>query len=139
MQQSTISYQTALIYAIVVAAVADGKLMDSELANINEMVRILPVFKGFDVEKLPHTAGDCTAMLDQEDGLDAVMGLIKEALPEKLYETAYALACDIVAVDGVAEQEELRWLEMLRNHLQISNLHAAAIERGTRARYARLN
>ena len=35
----------------------------------------------------------------KEDGLDAVFGLIKEAL-QNYNETAYALACDIAATDG---------------------------------------
>ena len=42
------------------------------------------------------------------------------------------MACDIVAVDGEARQEELRWLEMLRHGLEVERLHAAAIERGYR-------
>lgn len=134
---STISCQTALIYAMVVAALADRKLMDSELLNLKELVHILPIFKDFDKEKLTRIAGDCTAILEQEDGLDAIIGLVKEALPQKLHDTAYALACDIIAVDGDATQEELRWLEMLRNQLEISSLHAAAIELGSRVRYVR--
>ncbi len=136
---STINYQTALIYTMVVAAVADRKLLDSELINISELVHILPIFKNFDKTTLIRVTGDCAAMLDQEDGLDAVVGLIKEALPKKLHETAYALACDIVAVDGVAAQEELRWLEILRDQLEISHLHAVAIEHSSRARYARIS
>lgn len=136
---TTISYQTALIYAMVIAAVADGELMDAELANISEIVHTLPIFNGYDRKKLTVAAGDCASMLDQEDGLDAVIGLIKEALPDKLRETAYALACDITSVDGKAVQEELRWLELLRHQLKISRLHAAAIERGSSARYARLD
>lgn len=136
--KSTISYQTALIYAMIVAAVADRKLKDTELFNISELTRILPIFKGYDQQQLSRAAGDCTSLLDQEDGLDAVIGLIKEALPKELHETAYALACDIIAVDGIAKQEELRWLEILRDQLGISDLHAVAIERGSRARYIRI-
>jgi hypothetical protein len=65
------------------------------------------------------------------------MGLkqIREALPPKLRETAYAIACDVVAVDGEATQEELRILELLRHRLGIDRLVAAGIERGARARF----
>jgi tellurite resistance protein len=137
--ESTISPQTALVYVMVIAAFADGKLKDSELFNINETVKLLPVFHGYPHDKLLTAIGDCTSLLDQEkDGLDAVIGLIKEALPEKLHETAYAIACDIVAADGSAAQEELRWLEILRHRLNVNRLHAAAIERGSKARYTRV-
>lgn len=135
--ESTINYQTALIYVMTIAALADGKLKDSELLSISELVKTLPVFHNYNYDKLQRAVGDCSALLDQNDGLDAVLGLIKEALPEKLVETAYAIACDVVAVDGSAAQEELRWLELLRHKLNISRLHAAAIERGSKARYAR--
>lgn len=134
---STISPQTALIYCMVIAAVADGKLKDSELATIGEMAVMLPVFRNYDYEMVRTACGDCAALLDQDDGLDVVIGLAKDALPERLRETAYALACDMIAVDGLASQEELRWLEMMRHELNIERLHAAAIERGSRARYMR--
>ena len=74
----------------------------------------------------------------QEDGLDALFGLIKEALPEKLYETAYALACDVAAADGKLPEVQLRFLEEIRHELNIDRLHGAAIERGARARHCLL-
>jgi hypothetical protein len=55
-----------------------------------------------------------------------------------LRETAYALACDVVAADGRATQEELRLLELLRHRLEVGRLPAAAIERGARARHRRI-
>lgn len=134
---STINYQTALVYVMVIAAFADSKLKDSELNNIVEIINTLPIFRGYCIETIKRAIGDCRFMLDQEDGLDAVLGLVKEALPENLRETAYTLACDVIAADGSAEQEELRWLALLANQLSISKLHAAALERGSRARYMR--
>ncbi|MBX3454847.1 tellurite resistance TerB family protein [Ferrovibrio sp.] len=134
---STISPQTALIYAMVIAAVADEKLKDSEIEAISFAVRSLPAFRGYTLDAMRTATGDCVALLDDEDGIEAALGLVKEALPPELTETAYALACDIVAVDGNAEQSELRWLEMLRHELNVERLHAAAIERGARARYRR--
>ncbi len=135
---STITPQNALIYAMVIAAVADGKLKDSEVAAIEVAVRHLPIFKDYGLDAMRVATGDCVALLDQDDGIDAALGLVKEALPQDWCETAYALACDIVAVDGHGRQEELRWLEMLRHELGVERLHAAAIERGTGVRYKRL-
>jgi hypothetical protein len=70
-----------------------------------------------------------------EDGLDALFGLIRANLPERLNETAYALACDVAAADGRLDERELRLLEEMRYELNIDRLHAAAIERGARARH----
>ena len=74
-------------------------------------------------------------MFEEEDGLEALFGLIRDALPEQLHETAYALACDVAAADGRLEETELRLLEEMRYELTIDRLHAAAIERGARARH----
>ncbi|HHC28973.1 MAG TPA: 2-dehydro-3-deoxyphosphooctonate aldolase, partial [Rhodobacterales bacterium] len=55
-----------------------------------------------------------------------------------LWETAYALACDVAAADGTLHTPELRLLEEIRYELDIDRLHAAAIERGARARHMTL-
>jgi tellurite resistance protein len=73
-----------------------------------------------------------------ENGLETALGLIRSALPERLYETAYALACDVAVADGQLEQEELRLLEIIREFLGLDRLNAVAIERGCRAHYIRL-
>lgn len=131
-----ISHQTALVYVMVIAAVADGELKDSELLTINEMVKVLPIFKNFENHKLKTVTGDCISMLDQPDGIDAVLGLAKEALSGKLRETAYALACEVIAADSDAAQEELEWLKLMQEELHISPLHAAAIEYSVSVRYS---
>ena len=81
---------------------------------------------------------DCTDLIGREDGLEETLKAIKSALPAKLRETAYAIACDLVAADGEATQEELRILELIRHRLNIDRLIAAAIERGARARFQTL-
>lgn len=130
--------QTSLIYSMIVASVADQNMKDIELQRISEMVSHLPVFEGFDLDTLPQIAEDCATMLSREDGLEVMFDLIREALPERLRETAYALACDVVAADSSASQEELRLLEMMRHEIDVDRLSAAAIERGAAARYAAL-
>jgi tellurite resistance protein len=129
---------SALIYIMVMSSAADREMTDSELMTIGDIVRHLPAFRDYDPEKLPATAAACAERLNADDGLEAVLEDVKEALPPRLRETAYALACDIVAADGSASQEELRMLEIIRHRLDISRLSAAAIEHGTRARHQRV-
>jgi len=85
--------------------------------------------------QLTETLGECAALLAGENGLEEILKKIKSALPSRLRETAYALACDVAAADSEASQEELRVLELIRDRLKIDRLIAAAIERGTRARF----
>lgn len=134
----TVPPQTALIYLMVTTSAADADMTDRELMTMGDVVRMLPVFRDFDAESLVSIAKECAPLLNKEDGLGEVLDIVADSLPERLYETAYAICCDIVAADGSADQEELRILEMLRHRLGVDRLAAAAIERGARARHTTL-
>ena len=125
----------ALIQTMFLVAAADAQMSDAEIHRIGEIVADLPVFRGYDRSRLQATLAEAAELLGLDDGLERGLKSIKDALPPKLRETAYALACDVVAADGEATQEELRILELLRHWLSIDRLVAAAIERGTRARF----
>lgn len=127
-------HHRALIYTMVIVSAANSDMEEAELHAIAEIVGHLPVFRDFDREALPLLLDDCTVLIGQENGLEQTLNAINAKLPAKLRETAYAIACELVAADGEATQEELRILELLRHRLNIDRLIAAAIERGARAR-----
>ncbi len=133
-----ISHHDALIYSMVLVSASDGDMTDSELQTIGDVVKQLPIFRDFDLATLAATATNCAELLADPDGLDKAGDLILAALPEKLRESAYALACEVAAADGTASQEELRLLELLRHRLEVGRLVSAAIERGVRARHVSL-
>lgn len=130
--------QDALVATMVTTSAADARMSSNELLSIDTMVRALPAFAGYDPDRLAWVTRTVLDMLSEEDGLDAIIGLVAEALPQAFNETAYALACDVAAADGSVRLTELRWLEMLRHDLGVGRLAAAAIERGARARHARI-
>lgn len=134
-----LSHHAALVYAMVMVSAADRNMTDAELKTIGEIVGFLPVFSDYDIELLPKTTAACAELLDSDDGLDRAFDFLKAALPPRLRETAYALACDVAASDGDPHQEVLRMLELMRRRLDIDRLAAAAIERGARARFTRPN
>ena len=133
-----ISHHTALIYTMVLVSASDRRMPDAELRKIGEILGTLPIFEGYNSDLLPQTAAACADLLDDEEGLDKTLSLIEAALPAKLRETAYALACDIAAADQEVPEEEIRMLEMIRHRLKIDRLIAAGIERGARARFSKL-
>ncbi len=128
----------ALIYTMVLVSAADGSMDDKELKAIGDIVRHLPAFEGFDEEELPQVAQACGTLLGDEDGFDTVLTIIAENLPEKLLETAYAIACDVAAANLIVDEDEMTVLQQLRWRLNIDRLTAAAIERGSRARHQTL-
>ncbi|MFD1911438.1 tellurite resistance TerB family protein [Halodurantibacterium flavum] len=132
-----ISPQDALVAVMIAVSVADEQLRTVELQTIQRIVKHLPVFEGYDSDRPRQVWQTVMDIFDDEDGLDALFGIIRDALPDRLYETAYALACDVAAADGTLREAELRLLEEIRYELNIDRLHAAAIERGARARHLR--
>jgi tellurite resistance protein len=132
---NTVSPQEALIYAMVTLSAVDKQMTDRELRKIGEVVQTLPVFRGFDFNRLVSVAEACGVITRDEDGLHAVLATIATSLPGRLHETAYALAVEVAAADLHVEQEELRFLELLRDVLDVDALTAAAIERSARARH----
>jgi tellurite resistance protein len=130
-----INHHDALIYTMVLASAADRNMSDAELRTMGEIVSYLPVFRDFDRDRLPRVARACAELLLSDNGLDTALTSIKKQLSPDLRETAYALACDVVAADGKVSQETLRLLELVRERLEIDDLIAAAIERAARARH----
>jgi tellurite resistance protein len=134
----SLSPQDALVAVMVAVSVSDETIRTSELIAIERMVNHTPIFGNYDADRIRAVAQTVYALFEEEDGLDALFGLVRDALPEKFFETAYALACDVAAADGTLREAELRLLEEIRYELNIDRLHAAAIERGARARHLTL-
>ena len=131
-------HHRALIYTMVIVSAADRNLPDSELHAFVEIVGHLPIFEDFDKDQLPGLFNDCAELMSRGNGLEETLKAIKAGLPSRLRETAYAIACDLIATGGELSQEELRILELLRHRLKIERLTAAAIERGAHARFQKL-
>ncbi|WP_319546205.1 tellurite resistance TerB family protein [Ruegeria conchae] len=129
------SPQDCLVAIMVAVSASDENIRTAELVKIEGAVNMLPVFAGYDIDRTRRVSQIVFDLFEQEDGLDALFGLIRDNLPERLNETAYALACDVAAADGTLAETELRLLEEIRYELSIDRLHAAAIERGARARH----
>jgi tellurite resistance protein len=130
-----LSSQDALVAVMIAVSAVDQNMTDSELASITGIIDILPVFDDYDRDRTATVSNMVADLFEEEDGLDALIGLIEQALPDHLRETAYALACDVAAADKRVNMSELRFLEMLRHDLRVGRLAAAAIERGARARH----
>ena len=131
----SLTAEDCLIAVMVAISASDQNIRTSELVAIERVVNHLPIFANYDADRIKSVSQIVFDLFAVEEGLDALFGLVRDNLPEKLYETAYALACDIAAADGLLLEPELRLLEEIRYELAIDRLHAAAIERGARARH----
>jgi len=129
-----LSHHDVLIYVMVTTSAVDRTMNDEELARIGEIVSHLPVFADYNDEHLVKAAEACGEILSADGGLEQVLRLVQERLPKKLRETAYAIALEIAAADHMVKPEEIRFLELLSESLELDKMTTAAIERGIRAR-----
>lgn len=131
----SLSPQDALVALMVAVSFSDGQARTAELVALENLVNNLPVFADYDADRIAVVTRTVADLFAEEEGLDALFGLVRDALPDRLNETAYTLACDIAASDGRLGQGELRLLQEIRDELDIDRLAAAAIERAARARH----
>ena len=130
--------EDCLVAVMIAISASDEDVRTSELVKIQTAVNNLPIFGSYDEDRIRVVSQTVFDLFSVEDGLDALFGLVRDNLPAALFETAYALACDVAAADGSLNERELRLLEEIRYELNIDRLHAAAIERGARARHMTL-
>jgi tellurite resistance protein len=132
---ASLSPQDALVAVMIAVSASDEMMRTPELVAIQRMVNHMPIFAGYDSDRIRVIAQTVFDLFEEEDGPAALFGLIRDGLPERLHETAYALACDDASADGTLREVELRMLEEVREELHIDRLHAAAIEWGARVRH----
>ncbi len=133
-----LSPQDCLVAVMVAVSASDEAMRTSELVTIERIVNHLPVFANYDQSRIREVSEMVLDLFSEEDGLDTLFRRIKTFLPERLYETAYAMAVDVAAADGKVLDNELRLLEEMRYELDIERLAGAAIERAARARHRTL-
>ena len=132
---SSWTLQDALVAMMVATSVSDERIRTLELLSIQRIVDHLPIFGTYDADRVKTISQTVFDLIEEEDGLDALFGLVRSSVPTKFYETVYALCCDVAAADGRLRESELRFLEETRYELEIGRLAGAAIERGARARH----
>jgi tellurite resistance protein len=130
-----VTVPAALIYVMVMVSAADGQMPDAELKRIGQLARFLPVFQGFDEDMIIPATREIKEILSGPEGMEIALETVRDALPPRLYDTAYALAVEVATADLWLDQTEIRFLQLLRARLDIDKLTAAAIERSAIARF----
>ncbi len=136
--RTSLTAEEALVCTMVLVAAADGAITDREIGVMSGIVQTLPAFFEFSSEDLDTATDAAITLLGEDEGLSHAGQMIRDALEPRLRETAYALACDIVAADKGASQPVLRMLELVNTELRLDPLVSAAIERAARARHQRM-
>jgi tellurite resistance protein len=137
--RDSIDAPEALVLTMVLVSAADGGMTDREIGIMSGLVQTLPAFQEFTSVQLADVTERAASLLHEDDGLAHAARLIRAALKTKLRETAYVLACEVVAGGQGERSQSLDMLDFVRGELGLDPLIAAAIERGVRARYQRVD
>ena len=138
MLNSEISLYEGMIYLMVIMSAADKDMNDAELARMGRLVQYLPVFEDYDENELIGAATRCSNILAGDRGLEDVLQIIQISIPDRLYDTAYAIAVEMASADLSVKAEEIRMLQLVRDRLDLDKLTCAAIERSAIARYRKV-
>lgn len=125
----------ALVALMVAVSASDMNMRTAELVAIERTVNHAPIFANYDIDRIRAVSQTVITLFEEEDGLDALFGLVRDSLSEALYLTAYALCCDIAAADGRSGEVEAVMLAEIRHQFTIDRLHSAAIELSARVRH----
>jgi hypothetical protein len=129
-----LSREAALIYAMVVAAGADREAAP-DLDIIGDLVHHLPIFHSVDRQRVTELATACSKQLSEPGGIEQVYAQIRAPLAGRLREAAYALSCDVIALDDRLRRDAMQALERIRVLLEIDPATARTIERVARVRF----
>lgn len=137
--RDVINAPEALVLTMVLVSAADGGITDREIGIMSGLVQTLPAFQDFTTEELADATERAAELLNDDDGLAHAARLLRAALSPKLRETAYALACEVVAGGEGSRRQSIEMLDYVRGELGLDQLITAGIERGVRARYQRVD
>ena len=100
------------------ACLCDGDVAEVEIQGLIPCLSRMDLYDGYDGVKCDRTIDNARKAM-QQVGFDVYLDQCVSALPADLRETAYANACNIVLADGIFEESEKKFIESLRDELNI--------------------
>jgi hypothetical protein len=102
----------ALIFVMVMASAVDNSMNDKELRRIGQLIDLLPIFDGFDKDSVVEVSKRCADILAGPEGLDIALEVIRDAVPARSYDTAYALGLDKLTCAAIEHSAMARYRPM---------------------------
>ena len=81
-----LSPEDCLVAVMIAVSASDEDMRTSELVKIQSLVNNLPVFATYDPDRMSIVSRTVLDLFAEEDGLDALFGLVRDNLTGRLYE-----------------------------------------------------
>jgi hypothetical protein len=80
----SLSPQDALVALMVAVSFSDGQARTAELVAMENLVNNLPIFAPYDADRIGIVTRTVADLFAEEEGLDALFGLIRDALAREV-------------------------------------------------------
>ena len=114
----TLSPAESLAAICLVAIASDGYLSDQEGKEMTMLLSRMQLFRSYSNDVMQRLMDRLMSLLKQQ-GPSNLINLAKASLPHDLRPTAFALATDLVLVDGAVTPQEQAFLDDLYRILEI--------------------
>jgi len=121
-----LSKEEAFAAVSLVAIAADGVITEEEARGMFVQFYRMRTFAGFNDNQMSSMLNKLVNIIKKQ-GLDALVGLAKESLPENMRATAFAVATDLALADGDIAEEEKQLLTKVQQSLGIPEDEAVKI------------
>lgn len=115
---STLSIPESVAGICLVAVCADGDLSTEEIDVLLSSLTRLKMFRSYSSDVMVRMLNRLISVIKRQ-GLNALLEMVLQSLPQDLYETSFAIAVDLVLADGEVTEEEEQLLEDLYIKLNI--------------------
>jgi uncharacterized membrane protein YebE (DUF533 family) len=112
------THAEAYMAVILCAAECDGHISDSETRNITLGMMRMKLYETYTEQKRLAVYDECTRLIKRE-GAEPLLQRAAAILPDELRLTAFANACDLILADGIVEEREKQYLDLLLTSLKL--------------------
>lgn len=100
------------------ASGCDGHIADDEVANLCTCLARMKLYERFNDKQFGQMLNKMHGVMKKK-GVDTLIQMCTESLPDKLRLCAFTNAVDIVLADGVVEPDEKKFIEKLTGLLRV--------------------
>lgn len=124
--QEVFSPAEAYAALTLVAIASDGYLSDQEVEGFITNLNRMQLFKNYSADVMRRMIDKLFSIL-RRDGANVLFNAAKTSLPYEMAASVFAVATDLILVDGVVTEEEQTFLNQLYEALDLSSETAMKI------------
>ena len=125
-KELNLTEEEAFLGVALSSVAADEVISQEELNVVAHTISRMPAFRRIHPNQLLQMLDKFLQIIKRE-GVGTIVEAAKNSLNPQLKETAFAVAVDIVLVDGIVDQKEKEFLELLQQAVGLSDALATKI------------